>query len=219
LEDHAYFVQASGCIVSQFQHRNVPALDGYDLSILQHAWRYTVSIMNIMILLLDVLILFIELFLQATFPSCHIIERDAISCCPASERGLESSDLHCNETSQGADAGSEAHDFRRFLLESSSATGEHTEEHGHHNLCAFPSVESHEYNAVCDPHKYSAVHTTEKALFGCTVFILSTLLVELIIMMIVVKKAFFTQFSYVLDSFIVVTSLAMEITFQILESC
>lgn len=36
------------------------------------------------LLLLDVMILFIELFLQATFPHCLIIERDAISCCPVS---------------------------------------------------------------------------------------------------------------------------------------
>ena len=33
------------------------------------------------LLLLDVIILFVELFLLATYPPCHAIERDAISCC------------------------------------------------------------------------------------------------------------------------------------------
>jgi len=34
-------------------------------------------------LLLDVAILFAEIFLQAIFPGCDIIERDAVSCCPS----------------------------------------------------------------------------------------------------------------------------------------
>ena len=37
------------------------------------------------LLILDVTILFIELALLTLYPSCHIIERDAISCCPAQD--------------------------------------------------------------------------------------------------------------------------------------
>lgn len=57
-----------------------------------HSWAYralsflhsrTLQITFCSLLLLDVAILFVELFLLATYPSCRIIERDAISCCPS----------------------------------------------------------------------------------------------------------------------------------------
>jgi len=44
-----------------------------------------VEIALIVLLLMDVIILFIEIFLSATYPSCKTIERDAISCCPIVE--------------------------------------------------------------------------------------------------------------------------------------
>ena len=59
-----------------------------------HSWRYkvlkfvhmhTVQILLMSLLLLDVIILFIEIFLLAQFPPCSTIERDAISCCPVQD--------------------------------------------------------------------------------------------------------------------------------------
>lgn len=49
------------------------------LAVLHTRWvQYTLMAL----LLLDVLILFVDLFLIASYPNCSIISRDAISCCP-----------------------------------------------------------------------------------------------------------------------------------------
>mmetsp|Transcript_29000 Transcript_29000/g.52464 ORF Transcript_29000/g.52464 Transcript_29000/m.52464 type:complete len:368 (+) Transcript_29000:117-1220(+) len=52
----------------------------------------------ISLLMLDILILFTELFLLSLYPGCDLIVRDAISCCPPSEsagtRWLASDDSH-----------------------------------------------------------------------------------------------------------------------------
>ncbi|GAX29609.1 hypothetical protein FisN_2Hh168 [Fistulifera solaris] len=47
-----------------------------------HSSKVEYTLMGL--LLLDVLILFVELFLLALFPACDLVERDAISCCPSS---------------------------------------------------------------------------------------------------------------------------------------
>ena len=59
----------------------------------QESWRY--KVMKVMhsktvqytlmgLLMLDVIILFVEVFLFASYPMCSLIERDGISCCPDS---------------------------------------------------------------------------------------------------------------------------------------
>ena len=40
-----------------------------------------VQILMMALLILDVIILFVEIFLQAYYPPCYIIERDCLSCC------------------------------------------------------------------------------------------------------------------------------------------
>lgn len=59
-----------------------------------HSWRYKAlkfihqswfQKLLMALLLLDVIILFTEIFLLAQYPSCSIITRDAISCCPVEE--------------------------------------------------------------------------------------------------------------------------------------
>lgn len=58
--------------------------DSWQHKVLQwlHAPQVEYGLMGL--LLMDVLILFIELFLLALFPACDIVERDAISCCASS---------------------------------------------------------------------------------------------------------------------------------------
>jgi hypothetical protein len=56
--------------------------------VLHFLHRRSVQYVLMGMLLLDVLVLFFDLFLLAQYPSCSIIERDAISCCPAQERRL-----------------------------------------------------------------------------------------------------------------------------------
>lgn len=61
------------------------------------------------LLIIDVMILFVELYLSGVFPPCHIVERDAISCCEMSHdeddpvRFLAEDGHHdlCEEGSEG----------------------------------------------------------------------------------------------------------------------
>lgn len=159
------------------------------------------------LLCLDVLILFTELFLQATYPLCDVIERDAISCCPA-DSVVEAWNAtgFSNGTDTTSDHGAAEH-LRRFL----SGGGD---DESHHNLCDYPGIESNIHDATCDPHKWQVVHNVEKVLFIFTVTILSIFMAELTTMVVVLGKAFFRQFFYVLDFFIVLTSLVLELTFH-----
>ena len=165
-----------------------------------HSWRYKVlrfvhsgKVQKLLmaLLLLDVIILFIEILLLALFPHCSVIVRDAISCCPAEED---------DEHDDGA--GSQL----RFL-EAASGHGEE-----HHDVCeaddlrAFP-----EYEAGCDEHKWSTVHTVEEVLFALTITILSIFMVELNVVMIALKpQIFFRQFFFMLDYVIITISLVLE---------
>mmetsp|Transcript_26378 Transcript_26378/g.40487 ORF Transcript_26378/g.40487 Transcript_26378/m.40487 type:complete len:228 (-) Transcript_26378:1404-2087(-) len=122
------------------------------------------------LLLLDVCILFLELFLAAEFPPCSIIERDAISCCPA-------------------DNGDHSNGHLMRLLSESS--------HGdHHNLCEDDSLDmSKSYQAACDDHARPALHKAHNTLFGMTISILSIFLTELCLLIVVLgPRTFFHHF-------------------------
>jgi hypothetical protein len=140
------------------------------------------------LLVLDVLILCTELFLLATYPECHTIRRDAISCCPVLEG-----------------------EAARFLAESGDS--DHSEE-----LCEAGLEPSPDYEAGCDEHKYEGVHTTEEVLFALTMTILFVFFIELNVSMAALGPGvFFRQLFYLLDYFIVGTSIALELTFYLLS--
>ncbi|CAB9504554.1 expressed unknown protein [Seminavis robusta] len=181
--------------------------------------QYTLSAM----LLADVIILFVELFLQASFPNCQIIVRDAISCCPLPETitttlsGLVDDGSGGNSTDMYPE--DDHNHYFRFLAETtgdSHSSGTHGD--GHQDICQLPAVESHHYEAGCDGHKWYMVHTIEEVLFVFTITILSIFFIELIIIMIVLQKAFFKQLFYVLDFVIVSVSLALEIALAVLHA-
>jgi hypothetical protein len=153
-----------------------------------HTTKVQVTLMSLLVL--DVLILCTELFLLATYPECHTIRRDAISCCPVLDG-----------------------EAARFLAESSSESGHHSEEFCEAGLEPFP-----EYEAGCDKHKYEGVHTTEEVLFALTMTILFVFFIELNVSMAALGPGvFFRQLFYLLDYFIVGTSIALEMTFYFLS--
>jgi hypothetical protein len=163
------------------------------------SWRYKVlrflhttkvQVTLMALLVLDVLILCTELFLLATYPECHTIRRDAISCCPVLEG-----------------------EAARFLAESSSESDHHSEE-----LCEAGLEPSPEYEAACDEHKWEGVHTAEDVLFALTMTILFVFFIELNVFMAALGPGvFFRQLFYLLDYFIVGASIALELTFYLLS--
>lgn len=161
------------------------------------------------LLLLDVVILFVELFLGAQYPACTFIIRDAISCCPktldsysqADEHRLlgEASSLTC-ETG-GIETG-DLHMFRSLA--------EVVSDEGHHSVCE-AGVDTPQCQAGCDPHKYDGVHTAHTALFFTTITILGIFMIELILLIVCLKpRVFFRKSFYVLDLFVVSVSLGLE---------
>jgi len=183
---------------------NIPTTQGaHDHAKEEHgsrSWQYralkfihsdNVQRLLMALLFLDVIILFVELLILANYPHCSIIERDAISCCPPA-------------TTEEADA-------VRFL-ESSSEHGEAEE----HNFCEASSSSENllpfpQYEAGCDEHKWSTVHTVEEVLFALTITILSIFFVELNVSMVALSpQIFFRQFFFMLDYIIITVSLVLE---------
>ena len=168
------------------------------------SWRYhamhflhstKVQIFLMVLLLLDVLVLFVETFLLGSFPDCSTITRDAISCCP-----VTNTSVHIEDGEQGS------HLFR--WLQNSH----------HEGLCQEGAEPLWDYDAGCDSHKWSTVHRAEEFLFGITVAILSTFLLELTVSIVALKpQIFFRQFFYLMDFVVVSVSLALELTFHFLH--
>ena len=84
-----------------------------------------------MLLLMVVVVVMVELFLEAEYPKCSYIKRDAVSCCPASPAALapglplEPQQLHAAR---------------------------------HHSLCPSGSEENLAFATGCDDHKWTEVH-------------------------------------------------------------
>lgn len=161
------------------------------MKILEFLHQPRISFILMSLMLLDVIILFLELFLMTQYPMCTIIERDCISCCPA--------DASHNDTNHG---------IERFL----AGDGDH-----HDGVCD-SGLEPDYETGGCDSHKWGAIHNAEKALFAITIAILSTFFVELNMEMIALRPAiFFRQFFYALDYTIVTVSLVLELTLHFLH--
>ena len=140
------------------------------------------------LLMLDVTILFIELGMDAFFPSCYTIERDGISCCPTEGDG---STQHL-----------------RLL-----ATDDQD-----HSLCEAPLIEtkypigcdSHKYHGVHVAHNVLFTFTI--------IILVTFELELLTMIYLIGPKRFFAKFFYVVDLFIVTISLVLEVLFRSLHS-
>ena len=201
-QDEAAMVDEKYGTASGHEHQ-----DPWQVRLLKFLNSSSVTHFLIGLLMLDVTILFIELGMDAFFPSCHTITRDAISCCPlssdASALAASHGDDHAGVTTHSTESD---HHFLMRLLSSSE-----------HGVCE-SGVDS-DYPAGCDDHKYPGVHITHTVLFSFTVAILCIFEVELFTMMYLIGlKAFMSNLFYMLDLFVVSVSLALELTFKFLHN-
>lgn len=170
--------------------------NSWQLKLLNFINSHAVQKALVCLLLMDVLILFTELGIDAWVPSCTSIIRDAISCCPVSYNEAHSSAEHHDN------------DAHRFLA------GGGDDAYGH--ICEYPLSET-AYPAGCDSHKYPGVHVAHEVLFWTTIVILVTFMVELTFLIYLLGPSkFFDELIYVIDLFVVSTSLALELTFHFL---
>lgn len=157
----------------------------------------------IAMLLLDVFIIFIELAIDAFYPNCDLIERDAVSCCTASDEDIVDS--------HGA---GEVH---RFMTGINRLLAEKGGDGHYSNLCTAPLVETSD-PAGCDEHKYPGVHVAHEVLFSFTLIILILFEIELLLMMYLLgPKKYFSHLLYALDLFVVTVSLVLEIIFRVVH--
>eukprot|EP00529_Nitzschia_sp_RCC80_P019821 CAMPEP_0113452038 /NCGR_PEP_ID=MMETSP0014_2-20120614/6644_1 /TAXON_ID=2857 /ORGANISM="Nitzschia sp." /LENGTH=421 /DNA_ID=CAMNT_0000343405 /DNA_START=53 /DNA_END=1318 /DNA_ORIENTATION=+ /assembly_acc=CAM_ASM_000159 len=146
----------------------------------------------LILLCLDVLIIFTELFLMSAFPVCSIVVRDAISCCPY-------------DGGAGTDSDGDK-DVGRWLAGGGS---------DYHEICEAGFEEYTGYPS-CDGHKWHVVHTIEEVLFWCTITILSLFMIENTCEMIALTPCiYFKQFFLALDFFIITISLVLELVFHL----
>lgn len=138
-------------------------------------------------LLLDVLILFAEIYLYAEYPLCFLVERDAISCC--------------------TESGDKAEGDHRWLAF----------EEDHHQICDAPLVDTnypaacdpHKWEGVHTAH--------EVLFFMTVAILSVFFVELVVLLAVLGLKLFFHNRLYVLDLVIVVSSLTLEITFYCLE--
>jgi hypothetical protein len=157
--------------------------------VLRFFHKQSVQYLLMGLLLVDVLVLFFDLFLLAQFPSCSIIERDAVSCCASHEGEAPQERLRLLAELDGNGAGEE--------------------------ICLAPGTVG-SYPAGCDPERYPHVHQAEGAFFIITITILSIFLLENIVQIVVLSpQVYFRHFFYVLDFLIISVSIALEIVFRV----
>lgn len=152
----------------------------------------------IALLLIDVVVIFVELFIEAEFPRCELIRRDAVSCC-------DGASTSASGNSSGSGSGS-------------SADIGHSS--GHHALCSGDLYQGFHYEEGsltpdCDEHKWETVHMAHVALFGTSVGILAVFEMELILLFVALDVQFFHNLLYVIDLFVVTSSLALELVLKV----
>mmetsp|Transcript_98021 Transcript_98021/g.274409 ORF Transcript_98021/g.274409 Transcript_98021/m.274409 type:complete len:368 (+) Transcript_98021:49-1152(+) len=156
----------------------------------KHSWQATVvhiihgrvvqMILSIL-LMIDIAVVMVELFMEAHFPSCHFVVRDAVNCCPGPAAAVMT--------------------YRRLM------GGDHG---GHHDICSAGYTQFEGTPPGCDEHKWGTVHVMHDVCFHITVCVLTTFLVELLILAYIERSHFLKKPLYVLDFFIVVGTLSLE---------
>ena len=165
------------------------------------------------LLMLDVMILFVELFLGAQYPTCGIITREAVSCCPdpseyCQDNGGEDEMRFLAEAGEGdlLTCSDEHDDHARRLAAKGGGDGYH------HSVCG-AGIET-ACPAGCDEHKYEWLHTVHVTFFSLTIAILGIFFVELCLVLICLKpQNFIKKPLYVLDLIVVTFSLVLEFAF------
>ena len=139
------------------------------------------------LIVLDVIMAFTELFIMAEYPSCDIIEKYAISCCPSeSSNFLGSSKLG-----------------RALGLTSD-------------NLCE-KGIEYRDYDATCDEDDYpKGVEIANTIIFALGMVILTIFIVEQLLILIALgARKFFGNMFLVLDFVIIMMSILELIVFSL----
>jgi len=189
-----------------------------------HFWHgHEVQLILIALLLIDVIIVFVELFVDAEFPMCSMIQRDAVNCCPACLSGRMMAEVDefggvarmlsasGSGSSMGSGSGSASGSGSSMGLDSGSGSGGH-------GICDPHYVPFNDGTVGCDPHLYPGVHVLHEILFYISVFILAVFEVELFSLLAVLDVRFFLNPFFTVDLIVVTLSLVLEISLYSIQS-
>lgn len=143
----------------------------------------TVQWAMIGLLLLDVLFVFAELFIESEFPSCRKMQKNVMSCCAA---GVTSS-------VGGGDVHHHLHGHSAHAAECDAG------------LAPFPGG-----RVMCDPHDWEGAHTAHAALDFGTLCILTIFEMELAVLLAALQDLFFRHWVNILDLFVITSSLVIQ---------
>ena len=173
--------------------------------------------------IIDVVVIFAELFIDAEWPACRYIERDAVACCPGDpiargfggpeedKTGSEHLDTFSREH---LDTFTEAEAFWNPALGRMVFTPENRRALASDELCG---PDEHATTAYCDDHKHHGAHTVHTVLFYISVSILALFEIELLACAAAIGGLFFRNPLYVLDLFVVTASLTLELVLKFLH--
>lgn len=160
---------------------------------------HSAEVFLIVLLFIDIAIVVVELFLEAQFPACHVVENMPdgylFSCCKAAA---------------GADHDEAGANHDRLL---SSGTAEEE----HHEFCD-AGYEQSSADVGCDEHALSKLHHIHTALFIVSVSILGLFEIENLLKLYILKGAFLKNHYYVFDLIIVTLSLTLDVFLKVKTS-
>lgn len=176
----------------------------------------------ICLLLIDITVVFIELFLEGTYPTCATIADNAASCCPLADAAMDAvhpiAALHSHPLGHGPGHGLAAglgaghqplgHALR--LLTSDIGPSPHGGA-SPHGVCDDPRLVVTGHAPYCDPHAYEHIHQLESLFSLATVLILGVFEVELIGMLLALDRLFFRSLLHLLDLLVISASLALQL--------
>lgn len=139
------------------------------------------------LLVLDVMAINTELFLDAEFPPCRFVLRDAIACCGDA----------AHEASYDGDGDPFKHSPPDLGIYE-------------HESCR-PNSQGVSPRLACDTHKWDLPHKIHESLVYFSIAVLTTFAIELFCLLVALDKYFFRNPLYVLDAFVISTALFLEI--------
>ena len=170
----------------------------------------------IVLLLLDVTVVFAELFLEGVYPGCEIIKRDAVSCCAAAagpsfhpiEHIVNAATDDWATTMSAPSLFDDHADAAHRMLSSSSA-----------GACG-AGLDVFAMNGVyCDPHHHEWVHKLETSFSLITVCILGVFELELLLLLSALgPRLFFRSLLHIFDLFVISSSFGLQVYIYLMRA-
>lgn len=199
----------------------------------EHSWQCQlvhwlhsplVSTALIVLLLIDVTVIFVELFLEGSYPACDLVRHEAVSCCAApGDAAHHAAELLVDHPLHHAAELFVDHAARLLHADEHHADEHHGASHGASHggggACAEPWLVPMPANGVyCDPHEHSFVHQLETYFSLVTVTILGVFEAELLGLLLALDKLFFRSLLHIADLMVISASFGLQLYIYVVRT-